>query len=427
MKLIYKIILTLLIPLVLTLGMWGWLSYRTMSRKVHADTDLILRDYSADIIMRILSGRELPDRFNGAYNTYYIETLTPEEASESPAVEYGEAEVFLRSQEDFASSRTRSQIFQDSEGNYRRLTVSLPTFEQEVLVEHVMTWTFLLFAALLVSLLLIGILLINYNMRPLYRLLDWIDRYEPGQYPGEIPSDTDIVEFRKLIAAVESAVSRFETQFEERKIFIGNASHELQTPLAVCSNRIEMLLDRADMNEGIAEELVRIHRSLNGLIRLNKTMLLLSKIENGQFPQTADVNISALALESIRMYQEIYEYKNLRVDVRQEQEFIMKIDEQMASVLVNNLIKNAFAYSPEDGSLSISSDGYGFSVRNDGQSPLDRDMVFRRFYQPSGHREGATGLGLALVYSVCNNNGLDISYDFLDGKHVIAVNLKKSK
>ena len=87
MKLIYKIILTLLIPLVLTLGMWGWLSYRTMSRKVHADTDLILRDYSADIIMRILSGRELPDRFNGAYNTYYIETLTPEEASESPAVE----------------------------------------------------------------------------------------------------------------------------------------------------------------------------------------------------------------------------------------------------------------------------------------------------------------------------------------------------
>ena len=130
MKLVYKILLTFLIPLVLTLGMWGWLSYRTMSGKVHADTDMILRDYSADIIMRMLSGRELPDRFNGAYNTYYIENLTPEEASESPAVEYGEAEVFLRSQEDFASSRIRRQVFQDSEGNYRRLTVSLPTFEQ---------------------------------------------------------------------------------------------------------------------------------------------------------------------------------------------------------------------------------------------------------------------------------------------------------
>ena len=427
MKLVYKILLTFLIPLVLTLGMWGWLSYRTMSGKVHADTDMILRDYSADIIMRMLSGRELPDRFNGAYNTYYIENLTPEEASESPAVEYGEAEVFLRSQEDFASSRIRRQVFQDSEGNYRRLTVSLPTFEQEVLVEHVLIWTVILFAALLMSLVLIGVLLINYNMRPLYRLLDWIDRYEPGHYPGKIPSDTDIVEFRKLIAAVESAVSRFETQFEERKIFIGNASHELQTPLAVCSNRIEMLLDHADMNEDMAEELVRIHRSLNGLIRLNKTMLLLSKIENGQFPQTNDVNISSLALESIRMYQEIYEHKNLRVDVGQEQEFILKIDEQMASVLVNNLIKNAFAYSSEGGSLTVSFDVHGFTVRNDGLYPLDKDMVFRRFYQPSGRKEGTTGLGLALVYSVCLNNGLDISYDFRDGEHIFAINLKKSK
>ena len=73
MKLVYKITMTLILPLVLTLGLWGWFSYRTMSRKIHADTDLILRDYSNDIIMRLLSGRELPERFNGAYNTYYIE------------------------------------------------------------------------------------------------------------------------------------------------------------------------------------------------------------------------------------------------------------------------------------------------------------------------------------------------------------------
>lgn len=427
MKLVYKIILTLMIPLVLTLGMWGWLSYRTMSGKVHADTDLILRDYSADIIMRILSGRELPERFNGAYNTYYIENLTPEEAAETPAVEYGEAEVFLKSQEDFASSRVRSQVFQDSEGNYRRLTVSLPTFEQEVLVEHVLTWTVLLFGVLLVSLVLIGVLLINYNMKPLYRLLDWIDRYEPGQSCGEIPSDTDIIEFRKLIAAVEDAVRRFETQFEERKIFIGNASHELQTPLAVCSNRIEMLLDRPDMNEDIANELVRIHRSLSGLIRLNKTLLLLSKIENGQFPQTSYVNMNDLAVESIAMYQEIHGHKDLKVEICQSQTFMLRIDEQMASVLVNNLIKNAFAYSPEGGSLNISFADTGFTVSNEGVSPLDKDMVFRRFYQPSGRREGATGLGLALVYSVCLNNGLDIIYDFRDGRHIFAINLKKSK
>ena len=89
MKLIYKITLTLMLPLVLTLGMWGWLSYRTMSRKIHADTDMILKDYSDDIIMRLLSGRELPERFNGAYNTYYIEEVTSEYAAMHPSAEYG--------------------------------------------------------------------------------------------------------------------------------------------------------------------------------------------------------------------------------------------------------------------------------------------------------------------------------------------------
>ena len=72
MKLIYKIMLSLSIPLVLTLSLWGWLSYRTMSERIHRDTDMILKDYSDQIVSRKLSGQELPDRFNGAYNTYYI-------------------------------------------------------------------------------------------------------------------------------------------------------------------------------------------------------------------------------------------------------------------------------------------------------------------------------------------------------------------
>ena len=65
MKLVYRITLSLIVPLVITLGLWGWLSYRTMARKIHADTDMILKEYSDDIISRMLSGRELPERFNG--------------------------------------------------------------------------------------------------------------------------------------------------------------------------------------------------------------------------------------------------------------------------------------------------------------------------------------------------------------------------
>lgn len=427
MKLLYKITLTLLVPLSLTIGIWGWLSYRTMSKKIHADTDLILKSYSSDIIMRLLSGKELPERFNGAYNTYYIQSLTPEEAAESPAVEYGEAEAFLKSQEDFASSRIRSQIFQDNEGNFRKITVSLPTFEQDMLIEHVFWWTMLLFIVLLASVLAIGLVLLNYNMKPLYRLLDWIDRYEPGVQGTKVPSDTDIVEFRKLASAIEHAVTRFETQYEERKIFIGNASHELQTPLAVCSNRIEMMLEHPDMTEALAEEMIKVHRSLSGLIRLNKTLLLLSKIENGQFPQTADVDMNALAKESIELHQEIYDHKNIAAEIDGEDRFVHRIDEQMASVLIGNLVKNAFLYTPSGGTINVTMSKTGFSISNTGNAPLDKDKVFRRFYQPSGRKEGATGLGLALAYSVCMNNGMDITYDFINDRHIFSIILRNSK
>lgn len=427
MKLLYKITLTLLVPLSLTIGIWGWLSYRTMSKKIHADTDLILKSYSSDIIMRLLSGKELPERFNGAYNTYYIQSLTPEEAAESPAVEYGEAEAFLKSQEDFASSRIRSQIFQDNEGNFRKITVSLPTFEQDMLIEHVFWWTMLLFIVLLASVLAIGLVLLNYNMKPLYRLLDWIDRYEPGVQGSKVPSDTDIVEFRKLASAIEHAVTRFETQYEERKIFIGNASHELQTPLAVCSNRIEMMLEHPDMTEALAEEMIKVHRSLSGLIRLNKTLLLLSKIENGQFPQTADVDMNALAKESIELHQEIYDHKNIAAEIDGKARFVHRIDEQMASVLIGNLVKNAFLYTPSGGTINVTMSKTGFSISNTGNAPLDKDKVFRRFYQPSGRKEGATGLGLALAYSVCMNNGMDITYDFINDRHIFSIILKNSK
>lgn len=427
MKLVYKITLTLIVPLVVTLGLWGWLSYRTMERKIHADTDMILKEYSDAIIARKLSGMELPERFNGAYNTYYIKEVSPEYAAQNPAVEYGEAEVSLKSQEDFASSRIRKQIFKDKDGQYYEISVSLPTFEQETLVEHVLWWTGVLFVALLIALLAIGILVINYNLKPFMALMDWMDRYVPGHVGEPVPDNTDVLEFRKLAATVQKAVDRFEHEYEERRIFIGNASHELQTPLAVCSNRIELMLDRPGLDEDIAGELVKLHRSMQHLIRLNRTLLLLSKIENGQFPETVDVDLGAMIRDGISLNDEIYSYKSIASVLEEDGTLISCMNEQMASVLVNNLLKNAYVHSPDGGKVLVTVNENGFSVRNSGTAALDRSRIFSRFYLPGGRKEGSTGLGLALAYTVCDRNGMELSYDFVDNHHIFSVILKKSK
>ncbi len=425
MRLVYKIMLSFLIPLVITLGLWGWLSYSTMTRKIHADTDLILKDYAEDIIMRKLSGREMPERFNGAYNTYYIREVSAEYAAENPVAVHDEAEAYLRSQEDFASSRVRSQVFMDSEGHYYEIIVSLPTFEQDVLVGHVLWWTIILFFVLLVALLAIGVRVFSNNLRPLDALLKWMDDYVPGEKYSQVPSETDILEFRKLASVAQRAVDRFEHQYEERKMFVGNVSHELQTPLAVCSNRLEMLLDRQDLTEEIAGELVKLHRSLQHLIRLNRTLLLLTKIENGQFPDVVEVNLLFLIEEVLRDNDDLWSYKGLSSSFRSTGTFKAVMNEQMASVLVGNLIKNAYVHSPHGSVIEVVVGEGFFSVSNPGDGPLDDARIFRRFYQPSGRKEGSTGLGLALAYSVCARSGLLITYSFDKGRHIFTVNLKK--
>ena len=417
--------LSLSIPLVITLALWGWLSYRTMSGRIHKDTDMILKDYSDQIVSRKLSGQEMPDRFNGAYNTYYIKEVTPEYAADNPSPYYGEAEAYIRSQEDFASSRIRRQVFSDNAGNYYEITVSLPVFEQETLVEHVLWWTGVLFFILLITLLVIGLIVIDYNLKPFKALMKWMDDYVPGHPSDTVPADTDVLEFRKLAETVRKAVVRFENEYEERKIFIGNASHELQTPLAVCGNRLEMLLDRPDLNEEIAEEMVKLHRSLQHLIRLNKTLLLLSRIENDQFPPVDEVDMTSMLKDSLGLNEEIYEHKSINSSIDVQGTFVCRINEQMASMLVGNLMKNAFVHSAPGTEIKVSVSADGFAVRNHGDAPLDKSRVFHRFYLPGGRREGSTGLGLALAYSVCERSGLSLTYDFEENHHIFSVILKK--
>lgn len=190
-------------------------------------------------------------------------------------------------------------------------------------------------------------------MRPLYELLHWLDRYTPGQKNNPVPNNTHIREFYKLNTAAQQAVNRVENVFDQQKQFIGNASHELQTPLAVLGTRIEWLIDQTQLNEIQTEELLKMQRSLSHITRLNKTLLLLTKIENGQFPENSTIDLRAIIQEQTDLYNEIYASRNLSCCVNISGEFTVKMNESLASTLINNLLKNAFIHSEAGSKIVI--------------------------------------------------------------------------
>lgn len=164
-----------------------------------------------------------------------------------------------------------------------------------------------------------------------------------------------------------------------------------------------------------------MRRTLDRMSRLNKTLLMLNKIDNNQFPESSDVDISALIRENTGIFSEIHEDRKCSISVPER--FIVHMNESLASVLISNLIRNAYRYSGEGGEIIISMEGRTLSISNSGQQPLDAAHVFERFHH-SSRKEGSNGLGLALAKAVADYYHFGISYNFRQNMHIFSVNFE---
>ena len=149
---------------------------------------------------------------------------------------------------------------------------------------------------------------------------------------------TKIREFRQLSDAALDMGNRSYKAYEEQKQFIENASHELQTPLAIVRGKVELLAESEGMTEQQMEQLDEIYATLGRAVKLNKSLLLLSRIENGQYTEMEDVSVDEILDELLPDLMDIYEHKQVRlIRKREEQPFIIRCNHSLAQILVSNL------------------------------------------------------------------------------------------
>lgn len=418
MKLFDRMLKYLLFGVVLVLLGWAVCFYMGIMTEINDEVDDSLEDYSELIIIRSLAGEELPSNDNGSNNQYFLRKVTEDYALSRPNIIYQDSMIYIKEKKETEPARILTTIFRDGLNDFYELSVYTPTIEKADLKESIFYLLVILFFSLLVVILVVNVWIFRICMKPFYRLLEWLEGYRLGAKNSLLQNPTNTTEFQKLNEAVAQFTSHNEEIFEQQKLFIGNASHEMQTPLAVCMNRLEMLMEDDTLTENQLKEIVGTYQTLEYASKLNRSLLLLSKIDNSQFVEEKEIDMNVLIKKYIEDYQDVYSYKNIAVKVEETGTFAVRMNDVLAGILVTNLLKNAFVHNIDNGSLYIHVSSSVISFKNSAEKgSLDKKHIFERFYKEH-RKEGSTGLGLALVDAVCRHSRLEIKYLYEEGWHI---------
>ena len=271
-----------------------------------------------------------------------------------------------------------------------------------------------------------GLLFLNRRLsksvwKPFRETLDQLKTFSLNNQTKIEFSKTDVSEFDELNQSLTKLIEHNVSVYKTQKEFTENASHELQTPLAILKNKLDILLQNQDLTEKqyqIAEEM---NRALSRSSRINKNLLLLAKIDNKQF-DSETFHLDEVLNQSLEILQEHFEQKNISVNTEISDNVKVNGNIGLTEVLINNLIINAIRHTSINGSISIKLNNSVFEVSNSGTEKLNSDLLFKRFSRFSKDNNGS-GLGLAIVQEICKSQNWTIDYRFENNNHIFSVKL----
>ena len=230
---------------------------------------------------------------------------------------------------------------------------------------------------------------------------------------------TKITEFNELNESIQLMSEKVIRDYQSLKNFTDQASHEMQTPLAIINSKLDVLIQDPDLNEKSMMYLHDIYKAVHKLSRLGRSLLLLARIEDNQYSTREIVDMDELIREKESEFFEWIQSMELKVDQKLHHCSI-NINRELADILVTNLFFNAIRHNEKTRSIRIETGKNSFSICNSGQASLDKKRIFSRFYK-SENSEGS-GLGLAIVRQICDQYGFQVVYSFETGYHCFRIN-----
>lgn len=255
----------------------------------------------------------------------------------------------------------------------------------------------------------------------LYQILQTLEEFdvdEPEKVSFE-PSPFPI--FNELNEYLIELIDRVRANYTANKQFTQNASHELQTPLAIIKGHIEILLQSPNIGEKEMQSLSVVLQNSNRLSKLNSALILLSKIENQRFSDTETISFTQIIEETLSNFKDLISIQAIEIQKEFIADFKVEMSQMLAEILIANLIQNAIRHNIEEGNIHIKIESNQFQISNTGKNlAINPATLFKRFKRDSEVEE-SLGLGLSIIKRICEQSNLTISYTIDETAHQLEI------
>ncbi len=416
MKLLNRSLLHLSLALLLVLAVWAVAFFFIVRHAVVTSIDEGLEDQEEIIRYRLEQDSSLLQvRDLGLYGFAF--SPVPHKMKTG----FRDTLLYVPSEGEVEPVRLLTKTFKH-DGGYQQLQIYTSTVEEDDLIEVILYALVGLYLTLLITIVVVNNVVLRRVWRPFHRILTQVQGFRLGRDRSLQEVRTNIDEFKELKTAVDAMVGHAAATFDQQRAFTENAAHELQTPLAIAINKLELLAERPAGEEERMAAVGEVITSLERLTRLNRSLLLLARIENRQFPDERSIAFGPLMQEVVEEFGDLAGHRGVTLDLRVDSDFEHRMDPGLARSLANNLVKNAIVHNVRGGSVQVQVDRSGITVSNSGtEQPLDPTRIFNRFHKETT-TDGGTGLGLAIAKAIAEMYGLRLRYAY-EGAHVMRLRM----
>lgn len=414
MKILTRISLYYIAISLLVFSFGGFFFYIIFKSEIYEELDEQLRDEKRNIERLVASGDTMNLQYSGVNYSLDISS-----ASDIKKIQKKDTIIFHPFEGELSFRQWRFQLAFGDE--YKTVTIRKSLIDIEDLAEQIaiaMMYAYLAFIAISLA---ANYFILKRIFTPFYKTLKELQRYSINSMSELSFTKSNTTEFNQLNNVLNEMSKRLLSDYKNIKEFNENASHEIQTPLTIIRNKLELLMQNSELKEEEAELIGASYEATNRLSKLVQSLILLSKIENDEFKSSVPIDLSKLTERLLLQMKEEFSLKNIDVSLKCQEIFSAVIHPMLAEILIRNLFSNALKYTQEGGSIEVYCAQNKIEIRNSG-SPLgfDPDRIFKRFFY-AGNSNVSQGIGLSLAKKIADTFSIRLQYSYVAGFHTFTL------